>query len=218
MNNVYLGGFVEYDPFLSPEIATTADQGYQPNSNYLHTVSFNALNGSLAFAPVQNTNYIDQFVDGVNQELICAVTPDYSTIGFDNVDLEFQWISGSSETSFGTEVYYSLDQGITWILIDGPLVADNTSWQLASYDFGTTIDNQPNVRFAFVFNNEMEDNILTPLPQWNQGVGFGLDDFRLIADCDSSFLPEDYTVCSGESTTIFAETTWFDNFDGLQAP
>ena len=212
VNNVYLGGFVEYDPFLSPEIATTADQGYQPNSNYLHTVSFNALNGSLAFAPVQNTNYIDQFVDGVNQELICAVTPDYSTIGFDNVDLEFQWISGSSETSFGTEVYYSLDQGITWILIDGPLVADNTNWQLASYDFGTTIDNQPNVRFAFVFNNEMEDNILTPLPQWNQGVGFGLDDFRLIADCDSSFLPEDYTVCSGESTTIFADTTWFDNF------
>ena len=211
VNDVYLGGFVEYDPFLSPNIATTADQGYQPNSNYLHTVSFNALNGSLAFAPVQNTNYIDQFVDGVNQELICAVTPDYSTVGFDNVDLAFWWFSGESETPFGTEVYYSLDQGITWVQILGPMLANN-SWQEEVYDFGTIIDNQPNVRFAFVFNNEMEDNILTPLPQWNQGVGFGLDDFRLIADCDSSFLPEDYTVCSGESTTIFADTTWFDNF------
>ena len=64
VNNVYLGGFVEYDPFLSPEIATTADQGYQPNSNYLHTVSFNALNGSLAFAPWLVKHFFHSFKKG----------------------------------------------------------------------------------------------------------------------------------------------------------
>ena len=61
-------------------------------------------------------------MDGVNQELICAVTPDFSTVGFDNVDLAFWWFSGESETPFGTEVYYSLDQGITWVHILGPML------------------------------------------------------------------------------------------------
>ena len=210
VNDIYLGGDVEYAPFFNLNIANTTDQGYQPNSNYLHTISFNALNGTFALAPVQNCNYMDQFVDGVNQELICAVTPDYSTVGFEGVDVAFWWFSGQSETPFGTEVYYSLDQGITWVQILGPLVANNT-WNEEVFDLGNTIDNQPNVRFAFVFNNEMEDNILTPIPEWNEGVGFGLDDFRLISDCDFS-LPDDYTVCSGESTTIFADTTWYSNF------
>jgi len=43
----------------------------------------------------------------VNQELICAVTPDYSTIGFEGVDVAYWWFSGASEFTFGTEVYYS---------------------------------------------------------------------------------------------------------------
>lgn len=211
VNDIYQGGLVQFEPLFSPNIPNTTDQGYQPNSNYLHTVSFSALNGTPPnFAPVPNCNYIDQFNNGVNQELICAVTPDYSTIGFDSVDVAFWWFSGQSETSFGTEVYYSIDQGVAWTQIDGPLVANNT-WQETVIDLGVAIDNQPNVRFAFVFNNEMEDNILSPPPIWNSGVGFGLDDFRLIADCDFS-LPQDYTVCSGESTTIFADTTWYNNF------
>ena len=33
----------------------------------------------------------------------------------------------------------------------------------------------------------------------------------MIADCEFS-LPEDYSVCSGESTTIFADTTWMETF------
>ena len=41
--------------------------------------------------------------------------------------------------------------------------------------------------------------------------GFGLDDFKIVADCEFN-LPEDYTVCSGESTTIFADTTWMETF------
>ena len=136
------------------------------------------------------------------------MTPDYSTIGFEGVDVSYWWYSGTAETTFGTEVYYSLDFGTTWTQIDGPLTADFT-WQQSNIDLGNTIDNQPNVRFAFVFNNDLDnefDNSYLPV------LGFGLDDFQLTADCEFE-LPEDYTVCSGESTTIQADTTWFNTFD-----
>jgi hypothetical protein len=146
----------------------------------------------------------------VNQELICAVTPDYSTVGFEGVDVAYWWFSGASDFTFGTEVYYSIDLGTNWVQIDGPLSAD-TTWQQAYIDLGNTLDNQPNVRFAFVFNNELEDNILTP-DVTNANIGFGLDNFRLFADCEFS-LPDDYSVCSGEETTIYADTTWYQIFD-----
>ena len=50
--------------------------------------------------------------------------------------------------SLHIEVYYSLDFGTTWTLIDGPLSAD-TTWQQSYIDMGNTLDNLPNVRFAF---------------------------------------------------------------------
>ena len=71
-----------------------------------------------------------------------------------------------------------------------------------------TIDNLSNIRFAFVFSNTLEnqfdENLIDP-------IGFGLDDFRLISDCEFE-LPDDYTVCSGETTTINADTTWYRTF------
>ena len=74
--------------------------------------------------------------------------------------------------------------------------------------FNNILDNQQFVRFAFVFNNGL-DNVF----DGNQPLmkGFGLDDFKIIADCEFN-LPEDYSVCSGESTTIFADTTWMETF------
>ncbi|MGC6470000.1 MAG: gliding motility-associated C-terminal domain-containing protein [Flavobacteriales bacterium] len=211
VNDVYLGGAIQIGVGII-NIPNTSNQGYQPNSNYLHTVALNALNGIPPnLPPVPNTNYVDQFIDGVNQELICAVTPDYNTIGYEDVDVSYWWFSGSSETPFGTLVFYSIDQGTNWVQIDGPISANNT-WQQANIPLNNAIDNQPNVRFAFVFNNELEDNILSPPPVWNEGVGFGLDDFQLIAKCEFS-LDEDYTVCSGETTTIYADTTWYNNFN-----
>ena len=93
------------------------------------------------------------------------MTPDYSTIGFEGVDVSYWWYSIWSETEFGTEVYYSLDFGTTWTLIDGPLSAD-TTWQQSYIDMGNALDNLPNVRFAFVFSNTLDNeftNNLLPL-------------------------------------------------------
>ena len=125
VNDVYDGGDVLYDFFVFT-IPNTADQGYQPNSNYLHTASFNALNGNGGLAPVLNSTYIDQAFNGI-PELICAMTPDYSTLGFEGVDVSYWWLSVLSDTEFGAELYYSTDFGTTWTLIDGPL-SFNNSW------------------------------------------------------------------------------------------
>ena len=205
VNDVYDGGDVLYDFFVFT-IPNTADQVYQPNSNYLHTASFNALNGNGGLAPVLNSTYIDQAFNGI-PELICAMTPDYSTLGFEGVDVSYWWLSVLSDTEFGAELYYSTDFGTTWTLIDGPLSFNNT-WQQSYIDMQNSIDNLSNIRFAFVFSNTLEnqfdENLIDP-------IGFGLDDFRLIADCEFE-LPDDYTVCSGETTTINADTTWYRTF------
>ena len=132
---------------------------------------------------------------------------DYSTLGFEGVDVSYWWLSVLSDTEFGAELYFSTDFGITWTLIDGPLSFNNT-WQQSNIDMQNAIDNLPNVRFAFVFSNTLEnqfdENFIEP-------IGFGLDDFRLIADCEFE-LPEDYTVCSGETTTVNADTSWYNTF------
>ena len=205
VNDVYDGGDVLYDFFVLP-ISNTADQLYQPNSNYLHTASFNALNGNGGLAPVLSSTYIDQVYNGI-PELICAMTPDYSTLGFEGVDVSYWWVSVLSDTEFGAELYFSTDFGITWTLIDGPL-SFNNAWQQSNIDMQNSIDNLPNVRFAFVFSNTLENQFDENLIE---SIGFGLDDFRLIADCEFE-LPEDYTVCSGETTTVNADTSWYNTF------
>ena len=70
--------------------------------------AFDAINGNGGLPAVLNSTYKDQVVNNI-PELICAMTPDYSTIGFEGVDVSYWWYSIWSETEFGTEVYYSLD-------------------------------------------------------------------------------------------------------------
>lgn len=204
VNDQYLGGNVIVD-FVPVPIANTTDQGYQPNSNYLHTSAYQAFNQG-----VQNCTYLDQVFPNVNSELISAVSPDYSTVGYEGIDLSFWWFSGVSETTFGTYVLYSTNLGNTWDTIAGPLTSNN-QWQQEVIPLNNQIDDLPNVRFAFVFSNELEDPTEIPLV-FNGASGFGIDDFQLIADCDFS-LPEDYTVCSGETTTINAFDPDYNLYD-----
>ena len=216
INDNYDGGQVDFQGIGFPIVVNpTADQTPLtglPNSNYLHTAAKVALEGNPAFgiAPTLSSSYIDAGW-GVNQELICVETDDFDLSEHEGVGIEFNWYSSPSDyIGLGTVVYYSIDQGVTWQIVGNPL-ASNYLWQNEVYtaaDFNNILDNQQFVRFAFVFNNGL-DNVF----DGNQPLmkGFGLDDFKIIADCEFS-LPEDYSVCSGESTTIFADTTWMETF------
>lgn len=199
INDVYDGGFVN-----GVNVPATDDQiasiDLFPNSNYLHVTSFIAQANI-----VENTNYIDAFYSNppfaiINQELIGVQTQDISTVGFTGVELDFHWLSGPSTTGFGTQLFYSTNFGFNWTEIG--TARSDSSWYNEITTLNNVIDNQPNVRFAFVFNNDMGGSV----------VGFALDDFKVTADCALD-LGEDYVVCSGESTNIQADTTFFNTFN-----
>ena len=199
INDVYDGGFVN-----GVNVPATDDQiasiDLFPNSNYLHVTSFIAQANI-----VENTNYIDAFYSNppfaiINQELIGVQTQDISTVGFTGVELDFHWLSGPSTTGFGTQLFYSTNFGFNWTEIG--TARSDSSWYNEITTLNNAIDNQPNVRFAFVFNNDMGGSV----------VGFALDDFKVTADCALD-LGEDYVVCSGESTNIQADTTFFNTFN-----
>ena len=96
----------------------TADQGYQ--LRYLFT--YTAFNAIILSSRFKLSIKVPTF-NGTNQ-VICAMTPDYNTIGFESVNGTYWWCRGTAETTFGTEVYYSVDFGTTWTQIDGPLTTD----------------------------------------------------------------------------------------------
>ena len=197
VNNIYTGGngpngVIIPNTDLQPN---TIDQS--PDSNYLHTTSFVA-----AGFGVQNCNYADPvFFPIINQELIGVFTPDYSTVGFTGVGLDFHWLSGASSTGAGTQLFFSTDFGINWTEIG--VARSDSSWYNEVVDMNNLLDNLPNVRFAFVFNNGMGGQ---------SSAGFALDDFKITAACEIN-LEDDYSVCSGESTNIQADTTFFNVFN-----
>ena len=196
VNDTYQGGIAPN--FLI--IPDTDNQDIQitnfPNSNYLHTTISPELGLNIF-----NCNYVNSGGE-VPQSLISLETPDYSTIGYEGVDVSFWWLAGGSNTDFGTEVYYSINQGLTWDLIAGPLTGQ--SWIEENIDMNNQIDDLPNVRFAFVFNNDLGnvDEFVS---------GFAVDDFKLLADCVEDLGP-DFTVCTGELVTIVADTASYDSF------
>jgi gliding motility-associated-like protein len=199
VNNTYPGGVFNGNAITDTDPQIASIDG-APFSNYLHVTSFIA-QANL----IENTNYIDVLYsippfNIVNQELISVFSPDYSTEGYTDVGLDFHWLSGASTTGFGTQLFYSTDFGINWIEI-GTSRSDS-SWYNEVVDMTNLLDDLPNVRFAFVFNNDLGGSL----------VGFALDDFKITAECQIS-LGEDYSVCSGETTNIQADTTFFNAFN-----
>ena len=199
VNDVYVGGNFNGNiiPNTDDQIATI--NGF-PNSNYLHVTSFIAQANI-----IQNTNYLDVFYSNppfnvINQELISVFTPDYSTVGYSGVGLDFHWLSGASTTGFGAQLFYSTDFGINWTEI-GTSRSDS-SWYNEQVNMNNLLDDLPNVRFAFVFNNDLGGSI----------TGFALDDFKVTAECKID-LGEDYSVCSGEITNLQADTFLYDVFN-----
>ena len=199
VNDIYAGGNVNGNivPNTDPQVAPI--NGF-PNSNYLHVTSFQAQANN-----IQNTNYLDVFYSFppfiiINQELLGVQTPDISTVGFTGVELDFHWLAGESTNDNGAQLFYSINQGNTWVEI-GDVRSDST-WYNEVTNLNNILDDLPNVRFAFVFNNDLGGSDFT---------SFAIDDFRVIADCEID-LGEDYFVCSGETTTIQADTILFNSY------
>jgi len=141
-----------------------------PTSHYLHTTASAAVaNG------VSNATYIP--ADGtcvLAASHFARMTGDVSTLGMNNVALDFWWILGGTNSSYG-EVYYSLDSGANWTQITTPFASylDQPAWTQTVLSMPEW-DNQPALRFAFRFVNNVSATATDP--------GFGIDEVRIVAD------------------------------------
>ncbi len=130
-----------------------------------------------------------------------ALSPVINTIGHFDVDLSFNWIgTGVDGIDFGS-VLYSIDGGITWIVIAGPTSGNFSgfnTWQTANFNsdiFGDQLDNQATLQFMFTWENGASTPGAANSP-------FGVDD--IVISSQRSTISEITRTCPDVDTlTIF---------------
>ncbi|MGC6532519.1 MAG: hypothetical protein ACON34_05910 [Flavobacteriales bacterium] len=140
-----------------------------PNSHYLHITSTAAAASGITCCTFQAADGFCEF----DASHFASMNTDISTLGSDNISLDFWWLCAGSFSNFG-EVYYSLDSGGSWTQITSPDVVyfNQSTWTQTALEV-PELANQPSVRFGFRFVNNT--NILASDP------AFGIDEFKVIA-------------------------------------
>ena len=178
VNPVYSGGNFTFDCVGLPfpiSLTDTPDQpaaiAGSPQSNYLHITSLSGqVNG------VENCHFIAANSACVPDEINFAeMNTSISTIGQTGVTLDFWYIcAGFSGSSFG-EIYYSIDDGASWNLVNSaPVQYVNTPNWTQAIVTNPVFDNQASLRIGFKFET-IES--LDPA----QDPAFGLDDIQIYA-------------------------------------
>ena len=148
-----------------------------------------------------------------------AESADISTVGDVDLTLNFDMIGQGGGTDF-SEVFYSIDGGVTWVSIDGPLTslccggvpcsgAEQGLWETKSYALPVACEGIPNLRISFVWQN-VDDGIATD-------PSFAVDNLTIEKPVvvvpggpTALFDPEDITICQGESITYTDMSTTGD--------
>ena len=173
INNTYAGGSGTFVcmgfPFNFTVPATPSQPGgigNGPNSNYLHISADAAVASGVncaSYIPADGTcNFAENH--------FAKMTGTISTTGMNNVNADFWWLCGGSPQAYG-EVYYSLDNGATWVLQQTSMQGQ-TSWTNAVIT-NALWSNQPSLKFGFRFVNSTSNAGADP--------AFSLDDFEVFA-------------------------------------
>jgi hypothetical protein len=162
MNNTYAGGSGTLICLGFPFSFTVANTPSQPvgitnapSSNYMHISAQAAVASGITCA-----SYIPS--DGTcvsNESNFAKMTASISTLGFTGVTFDFWWMCAGSANAFG-EVYYSLNNGSTWILKQSNL-NNVTNWSQTSIS-DPAWDNQATLMFAFRFVNTTASTAADP--------------------------------------------------------
>lgn len=175
VNDVYNGGSGDIVCLGIPINFTVPNTAGQPggisnaNGNYLHTLSTEGQADGVL-------NCYFQAADGfctTPGNIFSAMNTDVSTMGFADVSLDFWWLCAGGPNIYG-EVYYSIDGGSSWQLVNVPLAQYNntSSWTQASSSM-PAFGNQATLRFGFRFVNATSLTASDP--------GFGIDDVVITA-------------------------------------
>jgi|GEM_PF-611246 len=135
---------------------------------------------------------------------------DINTVGDVDLTLNFDMIGMGGGTDF-TEVFYSIDGGVSWVSIDAPLTtlccggvpctgAEQGLWATKTYALPPACEGIANLRISFVWKN-VDDGIATD-------PSFAVDNITITKPVvvvpggpTALFDPEDITICQGESIT-----------------
>jgi hypothetical protein len=162
INNSYTGGTGSVVCFGLPIsfaiVATPAQPAGipTPNGNYMHISSFAGETGGIT-----NANFIasDGFCN-FDESNFTKMTNAVSTVGYSNVVLSFWELIGGEAGAVVGEVYYSLNNGTSWILKTGGL-NNVTTWTNSTLT-DAAWDNVASLKIAFRFLNEEGTSPIDP--------------------------------------------------------
>lgn len=155
---------------------------------------------------------------------------DISTVGDVDLTLEFDMIGWGNADDFA-EVFYSIDGGVSWTSIDGPLTslccggvpctgAEQGLWETKSYPLPAECEGIPNLRISFVWQN-VDDGVATDPSIAIDNLTISKEVVVVDGGPTALFDPEDITICQGEtitysdlSTTDDVITEWNWDFEG----
>jgi hypothetical protein len=188
INNSYAGGSGSFTCMGIPlafSIGVTPSQPAgisTPNGNYMHISSYAGdVNG------VTNANFIasDGFCNFAESNFT-KMTNAISTVGYSNVTLSFWELVGGEAGAVVGEIYYSLDNGSSWILKIGGLNSITTWTSNTLTD--AAWDNVASLKIAFRFLNGTGTSPIDP--------SFSIDDVKITGTSGASA-----AVATGAITT-----------------
>jgi hypothetical protein len=199
INNTYTGGTWLLLGMIPISVVNTPNQPAAvtngPTSKYLH-VNYPA-SGIFNSCYVDNTVVLNGGVVGSN---FAKMNSDINTVGQTGVTLEFYWLGDGAVG----KVYYSTNGGTTWTQVGGTFAAQGT-WTLASIT-NAAFNNQPLLRFGFLFDNSVAGTGLDP--------AFSIDQISVY---DPSSLPVELlsfeVSCGNEDVLLEWETATETNND-----
>lgn len=198
-NNVYNGGSGTFICLGFPFSFTVNNTPSQPSgitgfptSTYMHISAQGAVSSGITCS-----SYIP--ADGTcvsNESNFAKMTTAISTVGFTNVNFDFWFMCAGSTTAYG-ELYYSLDNGNTWVLKQSNI--NNTpNWsQTTITDAAWT--NQASLKFAFRFVNTIATTAADPSFCVDQITVTGTAATNLISIVS---LQPQLTWCQGNAATL----------------
>ena len=183
-NNSYQGNV---SPFVPNTNAQPLGITGAPNSHYLHILS-----SGLNAGGISNANYTT--VLKKREQYMTSMNAPINASGYKDVTLNFWWLNYADSLNHPNDtsgqVFYSIDGGTTWIRTPKTYSKDST-WQKESIKL-PVFDNQPSLKFAFVFIN----------PDVGESPAFAIDDVEITgtptSTPTSNFSGDKTLICKGK--------------------
>lgn len=187
INDVYSNSSYNcYGVIYSADNFTVRPDGNPTNNNYLH-LSSECAQASSNFSASWNPRLLNK------RRFFASMNYDFNTVGYFDVNFSY-WVNQGQ----GIAIYYSVNQGVTWIKSeDVPL---NGSWSNRA-SVNPDFDNQVHLRFGFLWDDSRGAQY--PYP--------GIDAINI-------FVPELISDFSENKTVICATVKDTIAFTGLSSP